>query len=178
MDYSLIKSLHLIFVITWFSGLFYIVRLFIYHKEAYEQSLNQVLIKQYEIMEKRLWYFITWPSAIFTILIGFSLLRNFMPLKGHPWLHIKLVFVTFLFLYHYFCGVFLQHLKENKLSVSSKFLRFYNEIATVFLFIIVPLAITKEVNSIFWGIGFLAILILLGLIIMRISMSFKSTKHL
>jgi len=72
MDYFYLKALHIIFIVTWFAGLFYIVRLFIYHTEAQdeEEVARIILQKQYKIMSKRLWYGITWPSAILTAILG------------------------------------------------------------------------------------------------------------
>ena len=94
--YYVLKALHLIFVITWFAGLFYIVRLFIYHVEAE----REVLQEQFKIMERRLWYGITWPSAILTLILGPVLMFGYYGTITHlpPWLIIKLGLVTLLFL--------------------------------------------------------------------------------
>ena len=100
--YNYIKALHLIFVITWFAGLFYIPRLFIYQIEAQDKSdfERKILSVQLKIMSKRLWYIITWPSAILAIFFGLSLL-NFAPyLLDQPWMHAKLLFVFILIAYH------------------------------------------------------------------------------
>ena len=98
--YIYIKALHIIFVVTWFSGLFYIVRLFIYSAEANLKSEPEraILLKQLGIMQSRLWYIITWPSAILTLIFGGSLwyLLGSLP----TWLLVKLCFVVGLFLYH------------------------------------------------------------------------------
>jgi len=79
MNYSYIKALHIIFVVTWFAGLFYIVRLFIYFAEAQEkpEPERSILQNQFRIMQKRLWYGITWPSAILTLIFGFSIVLPF-----------------------------------------------------------------------------------------------------
>src|ERR1035437_10068394 len=99
-----IKALHIIFIVTWFSGMFYIVRLFIYNTEANEKDepARSILMNQYNIMIKRLWFGITWPSAILTLIFGpwmwYSLYTfNILP----QWLLIKLCFVLGLYLYHF-----------------------------------------------------------------------------
>ena len=160
MNYLLLKSLHIIFVITWFSGLFYIVRLFIYHIEAQDRPAKEkeILTNQFQIMEKRLWYGITWPSSILAILFGSSMLPNYFPLTDHPWLMVKLVFVFFLFLYHLHCGRILKNLKQNNFYYTSGGLRIYNEVATLLLFAIVFLAVLR--NVIHMGYGLLGITIL------------------
>ena len=106
--YNYIKSLHLIFVITWFAGLFYIVRLFVYHIEANQKPSpeREILLNQYKIMTYRLWYIITWPSAILASIFAFWML--FFTDLGKAWLqmswmHVKLGFVFALYLYHLKC---------------------------------------------------------------------------
>ena len=108
MEYDYIKALHLIFVITWFAGLFYIVRLFVYHAEAKQkpQPEQDILIKQYQLMQYRLWYIITWPSAILASVFAYWML--FFTESGtfwltQPWMHVKLAFVLLLYIYHLKC---------------------------------------------------------------------------
>lgn len=166
MNYLLLKSLHIIFVITWFSGLFYIVRLFIYHTEAQGRPSpeKEILTNQFLIMEKRLWYGITWPSAILAIVFGSSMLPNYWPLTEHPWLMVKLCFVFLLLLYHFHCGKILKNLKEKKFPYTSNGLRIYNEVATLFLFAIVFLAVLRNVLHMGYGLlGFLILSVLLFL---------------
>ncbi|EQC49580.1 TIGR00701 family protein [Bacteriovorax sp. BSW11_IV] len=152
--YFYLKALHIIFVVTWFAGLFYIVRLFIYHTEAneLEETKKEILQNQFKIMEKRLWYGITWPSCVLTILFGLSLFHNFFPLTDHPWLIVKLCFVFGLFLYHLSCGYILKNLQCNKFPLSSTKLRVWNEVATIFLVAIVFLVVLKDVLSMANGI--------------------------
>src|SRR5881227_3234166 len=98
--YLYLKALHIIFIVTWFSGLFYVVRLFIYNREAHDKAEPErsILQQQYSIMIRRLWLGITWPSAILTFILGIWLWTS---LGTTPrWLLIKLVFVTALLLYH------------------------------------------------------------------------------
>ena len=144
--YEYIKSLHLIFIVTWFAGLFYLVRLFIYHTEAQEKEPleRDILSKQFKIMEKRLWYGITWPSAVFVALFGFYMVKNYWPWADHNWLLVKLGFVFGLYGYHYACGKMFQNLQKNNFKYSSYFLRIWNEVATLFLFAIVFLVCVKS----------------------------------
>lgn len=170
MEYNYIKSLHLIFVITWFAGLFYIVRLFVYHAEAKQkpQPEQDILIKQYQLMQYRLWYIITWPSAILASIFGFWLIF-FTPMGKAwlqmPWMHVKLGFVFLLYLYHAKCHQFYLQLQKNKVKKSSNFFRLWNEGATLILFAVVFLVILKSaVNWIYGVIGIFlfSIIIMLG----------------
>ncbi len=158
MAYSYIKALHLIFVITWFSGLFYIIRLFIYFKEAEEKpSLEKnILQKQYTLMSKRLWYIITWPSAVLTTLFAILLLYLNPGWLTQSWMHIKLVFVLVLFAYHASCQYLLNQLIKGTLNYSGFALRIWNEVATIILFSVVFLVVLK--NSIGWVFGVVGIL--------------------
>ncbi|MGB0453031.1 MAG: CopD family protein [Bacteriovoracaceae bacterium] len=160
MSFEIAKSLHIIFVVTWFAGLFYFVRLLIYHVEALQkdETEKRILINQFEIMEKRLWYGITWPSAVFTLIFGGHLLKDFLPLKDHPWLISKLCFVVGLYLYHFLCGSIYKKLKNGVKSYSSQFLRIWNEVATLFLFSIVFLVELQ--TRLAFGYGLLALMIL------------------
>lgn len=154
MDYFYLKALHLVFIITWFSGLFYIVRLFIYHVEAYERSEQEqaILIPQFTLMEKRLWYGITWPSAILTAIFGISLIRFNLPLIDNQWLKAKFVFLLGLFSYHFYCGLIRKRLVSKEKYPSSTWLRVYNEGATVFLIAIVFLAVLKDTLAMWKGL--------------------------
>lgn len=170
MGYDYIKSLHLIFVITWFAGLFYIVRLFVYHAEAKQkpEPEQSILIKQYQLMQYRLWYIITWPSAILASIFAFWML--FFTTIGkswlsQPWMHVKLVFVFLLYLYHLKCHQIFKQLQKNEVKQSSTFFRLWNEGATLILFVIVFLVILKnEINWIYGVVGIFAfsIVIMLG----------------
>ena len=97
--YEYVKALHIIFIVTWFSGMFYIVRLFIYNTEAAIKSEPEksILNKQFSIMIKRLWFGITWPSAVLTLLFGSWMLYLFGSVPA--WLGIKIAFVAGLYLY-------------------------------------------------------------------------------
>ena len=171
--YFYIKALHIIFVVTWFSGLFYIVRLFVYSAEANEkpEPERSILLKQFSIMQKRLWYGITWPSAILTLIFGtwIGLLYGSLP----TWLLIKLFFVAGLFVYHIFLHfIFLQQQKEN-FRWTSQQLRIWNEVATIFLVSIVMLAVVKQLLSIVWAIGVLIIFTALLLLAIKLYKRFR-----
>ncbi|EAZ96906.1 hypothetical protein FBBAL38_05765 [Flavobacteria bacterium BAL38] len=165
--YNYIKSLHLIFVITWFAGLFYIVRLFVYHAEAKQkpQPEQDILIKQYQLMQYRLWYIITWPSAILASIFAFWML--FFTSLGQswlqmPWMHVKLAFVLLLYIYHLKCHQIFKQLQMDEVKHSSGFFRLWNEGATLILFAVVFLVILKNaVNWIFGVLGIIAFSLLL-----------------
>ncbi|PCJ26554.1 MAG: protoporphyrinogen IX oxidase [Flavobacteriales bacterium] len=155
MEMLYLKALHIIFVVTWFAGLFYIVRLFIYYVEANDEEENAkaILQKQYKLMSKRLWYGIAWPSAILTLFFATWLLStNLSYYMSQPWMHIKLTFVAVLYAYHYMCHRMYVKLINDKLVFSSFKLRVFNEIATVLLFSIVFLVVLKSSISWIWGI--------------------------
>lgn len=151
MIFYYIKALHIIFVVTWFSGLFYIVRLFIYSAEANEKEEPErtILLKQFGIMQSRLWYIITWPSAILTLIFGtwIAILYGSLPM----WLIVKLIFVLGLFIYHLSLQKIFKQQQNENFKWSSQKLRLWNEVATLFLFAIVMLAVVKELLSAAWG---------------------------
>ncbi|HUR10498.1 MAG TPA: CopD family protein [Flavitalea sp.] len=160
--YLYIKALHIIFIVTWFSGLFYIVRLFIYNREAADATEPErtILHKQFSIMIRRLWLGITWPSCILTLLFGSWL---WSLLNGTPsWLWIKLVFVAGLLAYHLSLHLLYSQQKRSQFRFTSQQLRIWNEVATVFLVAIVMLAVVKQKLSWVWGIvGLLLFVVLL-----------------
>jgi putative membrane protein len=165
MDFLYVKSLHIIFVVTWFAGLFYIVRLFIYHVEAEkkEEPAKEILQTQYKLMSKRLWYMITWPSAILASSFAFWMLYKNPYYLKMPWMHIKLTFVLALYFYHYSCQKIFTQLQNNIIKYSGLQLRIWNEIATIILFAIVFLVTLQNAISWIWGI---VGIILFGLLMM------------
>jgi putative membrane protein len=165
--YNYIKSLHLIFVITWFAGLFYIVRLFVYQIEANEKPSpeREILLKQYKIMTYRLWYIITWPSAVLATIFALWLLHLMPEWLQMPWMQVKLGFVVLLFVYHFKCHQIYKQLQNDEFKYSSNFMRLWNEGATIILFAVVFLVILK--NAFNWiygviGIVLFSVLIMLG----------------
>lgn len=154
MNVLYIKALHIIFVVTWFAGLFYIVRLFIYHTEAEEKSEPEksILKNQFSIMEKRLWYGITWPSLVGTYIFGFWMLYEIPAYLNSNWLLLKLSFVFGLTLYHLKCGIIYRQIQNNIFKYSSFKLRIWNEVATLFLVAIVFIVVVKDMLSWVWGL--------------------------
>lgn len=164
--YNYIKALHLIFVITWFAGLFYIPRLFIYHIEASQKPSpeKEILSKQLKLMTKRLWNIITWPSAILATLFAVWLLILMPGLLQQPWMHVKLGFVVLLWIYHLKNHQIYAQLQQDKVRYTSRFMRIWNEGATLILFAIIFLVILKNAfNWIFGVVGILVLGILLTL---------------
>ncbi|MDF0714644.1 CopD family protein [Muricauda sp. 334s03] len=166
MLYPYIKSLHLIFVVTWFAGLFYIPRLFIYHIEAWQKPSpdKEILSDQLKLMTKRLWYIITWPSAILCTLTAIWLLILMPGWLQQPWMHVKLVFVLLLFGYHFKCHQIFKQLQCDEVRYTSKFMRMWNEVATIILFAVVFLVVLKSAFNWIYGIvGMFVLMILLML---------------
>src|SRR5665213_1221230 len=165
--YFYIKALHIIFVVTWFSGLFYIVRLFVYNAEAHtkEDPERTILMKQFGIMQKRLWYGITWPSAILTLIFGtwMGILYGSLP----TWLLVKLCFVLFLFIYHLSLHKIFKQQQRGDFKWTSQKLRMWNELATLFLIAIVMLAVVKQLLSVVWGLSVLIIIAVLLMIAIK-----------
>jgi len=164
--YDNLKAFHIIFVVTWFAGLFYIVRLFIYHTETLTKDSpeKEILQKQYKIMSKRLWNIITWPSAIITLVLATLLLMSPVGriyLK-EGWMHLKLAFVFLLYVYHILCHFLYKQLQNNIIKYSSKQLRIFNEIPTLLLFSVVFLVVLKNsFNWIYGVLGFFSLMIVL-----------------
>ena len=170
--YNYIKALHHIFIITWFAGLFYIPRLFIYHIEATEKPSpdKEILSTQLKLMTKRLWNIITWPSAILSTIFAIWLLVLQPIWLQEPWMLVKLVFVVLLFLYHLKSHQIFKQLQRDEVKYTSRFMRIWNEGATLILFAVVFLVILKSAfNWIFGVIGIivLGILLMLGIRLYR-----------
>ncbi|MGB5205709.1 CopD family protein [Eudoraea sp.] len=163
--YNYIKALHLIFVVTWFAGLFYIPRLFIYHIEATDKPSpdKEILSDQLKLMTKRLWYIITWPSAVLCTIFAFWLLFLIPGWLEQPWMHIKLLFVVLLIVYHMKTHMIYLQLQRDEIKYTSNFMRIWNEGATVILFAVTFLVILKGTFN--WIFGVLG-LIVLGILLM------------
>jgi len=157
--------LHLIFVVTWFAGLFYIPRLFIYHIEANEKPSpeKEILTEQLKLMTKRLWFIITWPSAILCTLFAVWLLVLMPGWLQQPWMHVKLGFVLLLFVYHIRCHLIFKQLQRDEVKYTSQYMRIWNEVATLVLFAVTFLVILK--NAFNWIYGVVGI-VLLGILLM------------
>ena len=163
--YNYILAIHIIFVVCWMAGLFYMVRLFIYHTEAQEKPEpdRKILSDQFEIMERKLWYIITVPSMVLVVAAGTAMLILAPGWLSQPWMQIKLGFVAGLLVYHFICQYKMKQMARGVYTWTSTQLRIWNEVATIFLFAIVFLAVLK--NAISWIFGVVGI-ILFSLIIM------------
>jgi len=153
MTFDLLKSFHIIGVVCWFAGLFYLVRLFIYDIEAsHKDELHKAILqKQFRIMQKRLWLGITVPSMVITLVCGSYLLWKMPYLLAGPnyWMHLKLLLVLLLVVYHFRCGTILKELKMEKCQRTSKQLRVFNEIATLLLCGIIFAVVMRSIFSVF-----------------------------
>ena len=174
--YLYIKALHIIFIVTWFAGLFYMPRLFIYNTEAAVKSVEakNVLREQFSIMMRRLWYGITWPSAVLTLILGVTT-WNLLGITP-TWLVIKLFFVAGLYFYHFSLHVIFKQQMNGLFKYSSQQLRIWNEVATIFLVAIVMLVVVKQNMSVVWGIGGLVLFVLLLLSAIRLYKTLREKK--
>lgn len=176
--YNYIKALHLIFVITWFAGLFYIVRLFIYQIEASKKPSpdKEILGEQLKIMASRLWNIITWPSAILTLIFAGTLLYLNQGLLYLPWMQIKLGFIVLLYIYHFKCHQIFKQLQRGEVKYTSTFMRLFNEGATIILFSVVFLVIVRhELNWIFGVLGIISFSVIL-MILVKIYKRYRARK--
>lgn len=168
-SFEIVKSLHIIFVVTWFAGLFYIFRLFVYHAEAArkEEPARSILMAQYSIMEKRLWYAITWPSAVLTTTFGtWMIALNASYYLTQPWMHIKLFFIVLLLLYQFYGQRVIRGIQTDPLRYTSMRMRVMNEVPTLILIAVVFIVVMKDTISWIWGIaGILGIALALTLAI-------------
>lgn len=146
MAYSWFKAFHIIGVVVWFAGLFYLVRLFIYHIEAEQEPepAKTILQKQYQIMEKRLYNIITTPGMLVTVACAVGLLVSQPDWLHQTWLHVKLGFVVLLLGYHHYCKRLMKQLEAGTCKWTSKQMRALNEAPTLLLVAIVLLAVFKN----------------------------------
>ena len=160
------KALHLIFMVSWFAGLFYMVRLFVYYAESDDNhgELSSAFKKQYLLMQKRLWYIISWPSMLFTILFGLITLfsNQYEYLLGESYMHVKLGFVGLLVTYHFLCHI----IHTNQLKGFSKYsgmqMRIWNEVATLFLVIITFVIVLRDqIDGLYGTLGFILFAVVL-----------------
>lgn len=166
--YFYIKALHIIFIVTWFAGLFYMPRLLIYTVEASEKPEpdRSILMDQFKLMQRRLWYGITWPSAVLTFIFGLWMLHLIGTIP--MWLMIKLAFVVGLYGYHLYTHKIFSNQQKGIFKWSSMKLRVWNEVATIFLFAIVFLVVVKSELVWMYALMGLAGLILILLAAIRI----------
>jgi putative membrane protein len=164
MTFLYLKAIHIIFIVTWFAGLFYMPRIFVYIVEAHGKAEPEksILLRQLKMMASRLWYAITWPSAIITLCMGTALIINQPEWLQKGFMNIKLTLVFLLYLYHISLHMIFKQLQSDVVKYSSQQLRFWNEVATLFLISIVFLIVLKSALSMMWGlVGIVTVSILI-----------------
>ncbi len=136
-----LKALHLIFMVTWFAGLFYLPRLFVYHAMSADDISNE----RFKVMERKLYYGIMTPGMIITFIFGIWMLTDYAwAIYGHSgWLHAKLGLLFILVIYHVLCGVWLLDFKHDRNKRSHVYYRWMNEVPVLFLVGIIILAVVK-----------------------------------
>jgi len=162
--YPYILAVHIIFVVCWMAGLFYMVRLFIYHTEAQDKPEpdRTILSKQFEIMESKLWWIIATPSMYIVLAAGTTMLFITPAWAQQSWLQIKLCFVLGLIVYHFICQKKMNEMRNGIFKWKSTHLRIWNEVATLILFAIVFLAVLKNgLNWIYGVVGLMSLAIVL-----------------
>ncbi len=154
MPYLAIKSLHVIGIVCWFAGLFYMARLYVNHAEAEKdpEPKRSILVAQFKLMERRLWHAITWPAMVLTVATGGWLLTLY-PLSQNPWLVFKLCLIAPLVAYHFHCGWIRLRLERDEVTYTSGQFRVYNEIPTFLLVGIVFTAVSKSVSTGLWSLA-------------------------
>ena len=141
MDYLVVKSIHVMAIVAWFSGLFYLPRLFVYHA----LSDDTISCDRFKVMERKLYYGITWPSAILTTGLGVWLLLKMPTLMQFKWMHYKFGLVLLLWVYHYLCGYYLRRFAQDENYRTHVFYRWFNEVPVLFLVGIVYLVVVKPI---------------------------------
>ena len=135
-----VKAFHIMALVAWFAGLFYLPRLFVYHADAQDS----ISIERFKIMERRLYLGITWPAAILTTILGIWLLSyNLSYYMKAGWMHAKLGLVLLLWIYHLLCGHYVRLFAKNIMTKNALFFRIFNEVPTLFLVAIVLLVVVK-----------------------------------
>lgn len=178
MAHLYLKAVHIIFIVTWFAGLFYMPRLLIYITEAHDkpEPEKSILIRQFKIMASRLWFGITWPSAVITLIMGTSMLVNQPQWLQSGFMHVKLTLVFFLYGYHFSLQHIFKALKQDVVKYTSQQLRIWNEVATLFLISIVFIIVLKDAFSMLWGIAGLAVVIILIMLGIQIYKKLRNGK--
>ena len=180
MNYEHVKAIHIIFVTSWFAGLFYLPRLFVYHTEANDKpDLERLIIQeQFQKMEKVLFNAIMIPSMWLTLISGATLVYWVWwdSFALHGWLHLKLAFVLGLVAYHFVCRKLILELRTGKFRFTGFQLRLFNEIATIFLFAIVFLVVLKNSVDWIWGIVGLIVFTIVIISAVRIVKSIREKK--
>ena len=169
MLYTILKAVHIIFMVSYFAGIFYLVRLFVYYKDTdeFEETKRNILREQYVFMARRLWNIITVPAGIIMLGTGLTLIFLNDGLMKTPWFHLKLTFLLGLAMYHYWCWkkvLQIKKLEGNELPIKNIKLRQANEIATFLLFLVVFTVILKSSIIEYWWqliVGFFVLVLLI-----------------
>lgn len=175
MLYTILKAVHIIFMVSYFAGIFYLVRIFVYYKDtdAFDETKKNILREQYVFMARRLWNIITVPAGIIMLGSGiFMIILNFGLMKT-PWFHLKLTFLIGLAIYHYWSWkkvLQIKNLTGNILPISNIKLRQANEIATFILFLVVFTVILKSMVLEYWWQLILGFAVLVGLIMATVKL--------
>ena len=170
IDYLIAKCIHIIFVVSYFAGLFYMVRLFIYHTEALEKEEPErsILHKQFSFMEERLWNIITVPALILMVLSGIYMFYAMQWVYfTQGWMHVKLLFIAFLLWYHYYSWRLMKRLQAGQTTLTSVQLRMLNEVATIILFVVVFAVVLRGYFIAYWYASLLAF-VAMGVLIMLV----------
>lgn len=178
MTYLHFKALHIIFVVSWFAGLFYMPRLFVYHTEANGKPNPErdILVAQFVKMEKLLWNAIMTPACWLALLAGSAMLYINPAWLDQDWMRLKLLFVLGLLAYHSFTRKILLELRSGKFRFTSFQLRLFNEIATIFLFSIVFLVVLKNTVDWLWGVLGLIVFAVLMMMAVRVVKRIRDKK--
>lgn len=179
MLYTIIKAVHIIFMVSYFAGIFYLVRLFVYYKDTdeFEENKKQVLREQYVFMARRLWNIITVPAGVIMLVSGITLIVLNFGLMKTPWFHLKLTFLLGLAAYHYWCWkkiLQIKNLNGDILPIENIKLRQANEIATFILFLVVFTVILKSMVIAFWWQLIVGFIVLVALIMMTVKLVNKN----
>lgn len=169
MLYTIIKAIHIIFMVSYFAGIFYLVRLFVYYKDtdSFEDQKKQILREQYIFMARRLWNIITVPAGIIMLASGLTMIILNFGLMKTPWFHLKLTFLIGLAFYHFWCWKKVLQMKiltGKTLPIANIKLRQANEIATFILFLVVFTVILKSMVIEYWWqliVGFIVLVVLI-----------------
>lgn len=181
MFYTILKAIHIIFMVSYFAGIFYLARIFVYYKDTdeFEEQKKLILREQYVFMARRLWNIITVPAGIIMLGTGLAMIFLNSGLLQTPWFHLKLTFLLGLAAYHYWCWkkvLQIKNLEGNILPIANIKLRQANEIATFLLFLVVFTVILKSMVIYFWWQLIVGFIVLVLLIMMTVKLVNKQQK--
>ncbi len=181
MFYTIVKAVHIIFMVSYFAGIFYLVRLFVYYKDTdtFDENKKSVLREQYVFMASRLWSIITVPAGLIMLLAGTVMIFLNTGLLSTPWFHLKLLFLVGLAAYHWWCWQKVRALRKINgadLDTENLKLRQANEVATFILFLVVFTVILKTAVITFWWQLLLGFFCLVALIMLTVKLVNKNKK--